>query len=134
MARQIRMSGLDFDEFLNDPNVWPGDTYMDEDVIFINGEAVGPDTEILSTIKPTDRVVVEGGDICRFDENGHMDRRDLLDEMAAWIRKKKAKDRASKIVSFVVKCPEDKLSEITRLVQEFGGTVYGQETSHKRVR
>jgi hypothetical protein len=111
------LTGAEFRQFYNDPSIWAEDTYVEDDVLAINGEDVDGAEFDPDALKDTDLVQVRSGYLVMAPPDVP---EDYIEVVRHWKR-----SRATR--TLVIEVSAELLDQVVRQVQAAGGRVLGHE-------
>ena len=105
----IKLSGIEWNEFLADEEMWKDGGFMEDETATLNGE----ETEAGEPVNPTDTVTISGGvyyPADAYSENG----RCLETTIREWRRKRST-------ATCLVRIPKGKQQQLKALLKSIGG-------------
>ena len=109
----IKIDGLTLKQFFEDKAEWPGDTYYEEEEIFVDGEAVDADTDI-SKIADAAAVRIEQG--VMYIE-GNMEKAvSMPSRIRAWLKRRNS-------VRLLVEVPKEYEGAMRNAIKHHNGFV-----------
>lgn len=111
------LTGAEFKQFYSDTSIWAEDTYVEDDVLAINGEDVDGAVFDPDALKDTDLVQVLSGYLVMCPPGVP---EDYVETVRHWKR-----SRATR--TLVIEVPVELLDEVVRQVQAAGGRILGHD-------
>jgi hypothetical protein len=106
-----KTTGLEFKKFMNDPSVWKGGRYLEEEEISVDGGEAGP-VDDFDAINDSSVVVVHSGLIGNEDN----DYEALEAEFRKWRKRQST-------ITLVVEVRSDKADKVKKAIKDAGGRV-----------